>query len=97
MRAFYVTIFIQKSVDSINHSFLPAVIKAFSFGKDFFHWIKILLSNEESRVLNGGETAKYFKLEKGTRQGDPISAYLFILVSEIFFLTIKTSQNIKYI
>ena len=35
------------------------------------------------------------KLEKGTRQGDPIPAYLFILVLEIAFIFIKDNKNIK--
>ena len=59
------------------------------------NWIKILLTNQESCILNGSTTTKYFKLQKGTRQGDPISAYLFILVLEIVFLMIKTNQNVQ--
>ena len=58
---------------------------------DFWHWIEILFTNQESFVLNGGTTTKYFELKKEVRQGDPISAYLSILVLEIVFLMIKTN------
>ena len=57
--------------------------------------MKILLKNQESGKIHGGNTTKYFKLDKGTKQGDPISAYLFILVLEILFLCIKENKNIK--
>ena len=33
-----------------------------------------------SCMINGGITTRYLKLKKGTRQGDPISALLFILL-----------------
>ena len=49
----------------------------------------MLLKNQESCIINGGITTKHFKLEKDTRQGDPISAYLFALVLKIAFLYIK--------
>ena len=42
-----------------------------------------------------GKTTRYFKLERSTRQGDPISAYLFILVLVIAFILIKTNNNIE--
>ena len=44
-----------------------------------------LLRNQKSCIINGGNTTKYFKLKKYTRQGDQIFAYLFILVPETFF------------
>ena len=56
---------------------------------------KILLQDEEPCIVNGGTTTNYFKLEKGARGGDPISAYLFILVLEIVFLFTKESKKIN--
>ena len=89
------TIDIQKAFGSVDHSFLISTLERYGLGKRFVSWVKILLKNQESCIINGGNTTTYFKLEKGTRQGDPISAYLFILVLEIVFLSIKENKNIK--
>ena len=40
----------------------------------FIKWIKTLLNNQELCIINGGVTTKYFKLDKGAHEGDPISA-----------------------
>ena len=37
----------------------------------------------------------YFKLERETRKGDPISAYLFILALKMIFALINANPNIK--
>ena len=52
-------------------------------------------NNQKSCIINGGITTHYFKLKKRTRQDDPISAYLFILVLEAVFCVIKPNKNIK--
>ena len=62
----------EKAFDSMNHAFLIAALKKYGFGDNFIDWIKILLNNQESCVINGGHTTKYFKLERGARQGDPL-------------------------
>ena len=96
---FLVTIDIEKAFDSVNHNFLIATLEKFGFGKTFIQWSKIFLKNQESCIINAGKTSKYFELERGTRQGDPISAYLFILVLEVVFLSIKALflQYFQYI
>ena len=53
------------------------------------------MKNLESRVINGGETIPYFRLERGTRQEDPISAYLFIIALEIVFSLIRQILTLK--
>ena len=80
-----VTIDIQIPFDSVNHKFLTLALKRYGFGKTFIKRIKTLLNNQESCIVNWGFTTKYFKLDKGKHQGDPMSAYLFILVLEIVF------------
>ena len=87
---------IEKAFDSLNHTFLLAVLKKFSFGTSFINWIETILNKPESCVIYGGKTTQYFQLNGGARQGDPISAYLFfILVMEVLFTPIKNNEKIQ--
>ena len=92
---FLVTVDIEKAFESVDHLFLVAILEKLSFGIEFIEWIKILLNNQESCVSNGGKTSKYFKLERQTRQGDPISADLLIIVLGAVFQIIKETSNIE--
>ena len=94
-RGLVVTVDIQKAFDSVNHLCLITALKKFGFGETFIKWIQVVLRNKESCIINGGTTTKYFKLQKGTRQVETISAYLFILVLEIAFILIRENKNIK--
>ena len=89
LKAFLVTVDIEKRFDSVNPCFLLQILQKFRFVTDFVSWIKITLKNLESCIVKGGKTAKYFKLERSAQQGDPISTYLFKLVPEIFFIFVK--------
>ena len=95
MEGFLVAMDVEKAFDSLDHKFLISVLEKFGFGQNFISWVEIILKNQESCVINGGTTTKYFKLNRGARQGDPISVYLFILALEILFLLIKENPRIK--
>ena len=70
-------------------------MKKFGFGDNFITWIKILLNDQQSCVINGRFATQHFTLTKGARQGDPISAYLFIIALEVLFTLIKSKDNIN--
>ena len=79
---YLVTVDIEKAFDSLDHEFLLTVLQKIGFGNNTIDWIKILLTPQEYCFINGGVSR--FRLEKRSRQGDLISAYLLILSLELF-------------
>merc|ERR1739842_41988 len=52
-------------------------------GQNFISMIRSLYTDNKSAVLNFGTTTGWISLERSCRQGDPVSAYLFILAMEV--------------
>ena len=85
---------IEKAFDSLDHHFLISTLEKYGLDKHFILWVKILLRDQESCVVNGGTTTKYFSLGRGVRQGDPISAFLFVFALEVIFILVKSKPEI---
>ena len=86
----------EKAFDSIKHTFIFATLQSFGFGPNCIQWVKTFLYKAESCVMNNGSSTGYFYLERGTRQGDPISAHPFILALEILFIQeVRDNHQIK--
>ena len=84
----------EKAFDTIKWSFIFESLELFNFGPEFIHWIKTIYCDPESTVINYGNTTAFFKLQRGIRQGCPISPYLFILAVEVMANGIRKSKNI---
>ena len=86
---------IETAFDSVEYNFFFASLKRFGFGDEFIEWIRTLLFDVGSCVMNNGFSMGYFSIKRRTKQGDPLSAYIFILCLEIFFIQIRSDSSIK--
>ena len=84
----------EKAFDRVNHEFLIKVMLTFNIGKNFINWIQKLYQNALSQVIINGHLTKSFKLARGVRQGDPLSALLYVMVIEILAIQIRANPNI---
>ena len=74
-------------------TFIYVTLIRFDFKDDFLNWERLLHLNAESCVVNNGVSSEYFKLNRGTSEGDPLAAYIFILVMQIVSSIIKHDSN----
>ena len=91
---FMVLIDYEKAFDTVEWDFLFKTLNAFNFGAPFTNWIRLLYNNISSCTINNGYLSRNFNLNRGIRQGCPISALLFVLVAEILSIKLRSDKNV---
>ena len=85
----------EKAFDTVSWEFLNKCLDYFNFGDSFKKWILLLQTNISSCILNSGWSSGFFRLNRGVRQGCPISPYLFLICSELLGIGIRHSTAIS--
>ena len=85
----------EKAFDSVAWPFLFNALEYFNFGPDFIQWIKTLYNNISSCVAVNGQYTDWFPIQRGVRQGDPSSPYLYLICAEVLSLMIRNNRSIK--
>ena len=84
----------EKAFDSVSWKFLYNVLESFGFDDNFIKWVKLFNTDIKAYVTQCGFLSDPILIERGCRQGDPLSPYLFILVAEVLCSLISRSPNV---
>lgn len=82
-----------KAFDSICWDYLLDVMKKMCFPIKWINWIRECISTAKANVLVNGSPSGEFDLERGLRQGDPLSPLLFLIAAEGLSLLVDRAVN----
>uniref|UniRef100_A0A670JU36 Reverse transcriptase domain-containing protein n=1 Tax=Podarcis muralis TaxID=64176 RepID=A0A670JU36_PODMU len=85
----------EKAFDNVSWEFLLVCLEKAGIEGPYLKGIRAIYSEQQAMLIINNNLTKPFKIEKGTRQGCPLSPLLFIMVLEVIANRIRDAGNVK--
>ena len=83
----------SKAYDMMEKSFIEAVIRKMGFFESWINWIMRSITTVEYKVLMNGQPRGNIVPERGLRQGDPLSSFIFIICTKALVCLLNHAKN----
>ena len=95
LEASIITLDQEKAFDRVDRHFLLKALRKFGYGPNLIATIEAIYNNIEAQVKVNGSMSQSFLIERGVRQGCPLSMILYIILAEVTIENIRQNKNIK--
>ncbi|PFX17278.1 Transposon TX1 uncharacterized 149 kDa protein [Stylophora pistillata] len=85
----------EKAFDRVDWLFMQSTLATMGFGPSFRAWVNLFYDHVCSSVNLNGNLSESFYLSRGVRQGCPPSPLLYVLISEVFAVSIRSNPRIS--
>ncbi|KAK1297873.1 hypothetical protein QJS10_CPB14g00976 [Acorus calamus] len=82
-----------KAYDNVNWEFLFHLLSCHGFEPNWVRMLRACITTAKASVMVNGEPCGFFNINKGLRQGDPLSPLLFVIVSNVFNRMMKRAME----
>jgi hypothetical protein len=88
-----VKIDMEKAFDHVEWNFIFVILSKLGFAPMWINWIRICITSPSFSILINGSPFGHFCPNRGLRQGDPLSHFLFILGTEVISRLLFCSES----
>ena len=85
----------QHVFDQVEWPYMMFALKKFGFGPSLMKWIEIIYSHPTASIITNQNISPPFAIHRGTRQGCPLSPFLFAIIIEPLAASFRQSPLIS--